>query len=59
LSDLAGKTELEKAQADMFLDCFADAAAPLTAIFFEKDEAKKVNKRPPSMKGLISLFYIL
>ena len=40
--DLAGKTDLEQAQVDMFIDCFEDATKPMLTFFFEKDEAKKV-----------------
>jgi len=38
---LAGKTELEQAQADMIVDCLEDTANPITPYFFEKDETKK------------------
>jgi len=38
---LAGKTDLEKAQVDMFIDCFEDSIKPILSFFFEKDEAKK------------------
>jgi len=37
----AGKTELEKLQADMIVDCMADLTNPLDPIFEEADEAKK------------------
>jgi len=39
--NLAGKTELEKAQVDMIVDCFVDAFKPAIAIFYEPDETKK------------------
>lgn len=39
---LAGKTELEKARADMIVDCSEDVTRELTKLFVEKDEAKKV-----------------
>ena len=40
---LAGKTELEKARADMIVDCTEDVIRELTKVIFEKDEAKKVH----------------
>jgi len=39
--NLAGKTELEQAQADMFVDCVEDSIKPFIFIFTEKDETKK------------------
>lgn len=39
--NLAGKTDIEKAQADMIADCFVDAFKPAVAVFYEPDEAKK------------------
>jgi len=39
--NLAGKTELEQAQADMIVDCLDDSVKPIYSFFFEKDEAKK------------------
>jgi len=38
---LAGKSELEHAQADMIVDCLEDTVKPIIKFFFEKDEAKK------------------
>jgi len=38
---LAGKTEIEKARADMLVDCMDDILKPTTAFFFEKDKAKQ------------------
>jgi len=38
---MAGKTELEHAQADMIVDCFDDAIKPMMEFFSQKDEAKK------------------
>jgi len=37
----AGKTELDKLQADMIVDCIVDLTNGLEPIFEEKDEAKK------------------
>jgi len=37
----AGKTELDKLQADMIVDCIVDLTNPLEPIFEEKDETKK------------------
>jgi len=37
----AGKTDLDKLQADMIVDCIVDMTNPLEAIFDEKDETKK------------------
>jgi glutathione S-transferase len=39
--NLAGKTELDQARADMLVDCFGDSVGPLIALFTEKDEAKQ------------------
>ena len=39
---LSGKTELDKAQADMLVDCFQDATNPAFVIFHETDDIKKV-----------------
>jgi len=39
--NLAGKTELEQAQVDMFIDCFEDTIKPFFQTFRETDEAKK------------------
>jgi len=38
---LAGKTELEHAQADMIVDCLEDSIKPIVSLFFEQDETKK------------------
>jgi len=38
---LAGKTDLDQAKVDMFVDCFEDSTKPMMGIFFETDEAKK------------------
>jgi len=39
--NLAGKNELERAQADMIVDCLEDSLKPILSFFMEKDEAKK------------------
>jgi glutathione S-transferase len=39
--DLVGKTELDKARADMIVECIDDLHKPTMFILFEKDEAKK------------------
>jgi glutathione S-transferase len=39
--NLAGKTELDQARADMIVDCFEDTVKPILSFFFEKDEARK------------------
>jgi len=39
--NLAGKTELEQAQADMLADCFEDSIKPMIPLFGEKDETRK------------------
>lgn len=39
--NLAGKTELDQAKADMLVDCYEDATKPIMAFFMEKDAAKK------------------
>merc|ERR1739844_772932 len=48
---LAGKTNLEGAQADMLVDCMSDFGNKFTPIFREKDEAKK-KEIPPFMKNM-------
>jgi len=42
---LAGKTELEHAQADMIVDCMEDTIKPILKFFFEKDETKKTEMK--------------
>lgn len=39
--DLAGKTDLEQARADMLVDCFEDTVKPMLKIMTEPDESKK------------------
>jgi len=39
--NLAGKTELDQARADMLIDCFVDTVQPLMAVFHATDETKK------------------
>jgi len=39
--NLAGKTELEQAQADMIVDCFEDSIKPMVAFYYEADETRK------------------
>jgi len=39
--NLAGKTELDQARADMIVDCLDDTLKPMLKFFFEKDEARK------------------
>jgi len=41
-ADLAGKTAVEQARADMLIDCFDDSFSPMLKFMFEADEAKKV-----------------
>jgi len=41
-AEIAGKTDLEQLQADMLIDCLEDGTKPLHALFFEKDETRKV-----------------
>jgi len=43
--NLAGKTELDQAKADMLVDCFDDSAKPIMMFFMEKDEAKKAEAK--------------
>jgi glutathione S-transferase len=43
--DLAGKTDIEQAQADMIVDCLEDSIKPILTFFFEKDEAKKAEAK--------------
>lgn len=39
--NLAGKTDLDQARADMLIDCYEDTVKPILAFFFEQDETKK------------------
>jgi len=39
---LAGKTDVEKAEADMIVDCVEDILQPLNNYFNESDPVKKV-----------------
>jgi len=43
--NLAGKTELDQAQADMIVDCMEDSIKPILGFFMEKDEAKKAEAK--------------
>jgi len=43
--NLAGKTEIEQAQADMIVDCLEDSAKPILQFAFEKDETKKAEMK--------------
>jgi len=42
---VAGKNEIEKAQADMVVDCIADVAAPVGPMRFEQDATRKAEQR--------------
>ena len=42
-TELAGKTDLEQAKADMIVDCVDDLTKPMIEFKFEADEAKKVD----------------
>jgi len=39
--NLAGKSEIDQAKANMVVDCLEDTLKPILKFFFEKDEAKK------------------
>ena len=41
-TDLAGKTDLDQARADMIVDCLEDLTKPLLIVMREQDETKKV-----------------
>jgi len=43
--NLAGKTDIDQAQADMIVDCLEDSIKPILTFFFEKDEAKKAEAK--------------
>ena len=47
---MAGKTELEQAQADMIVDCIEDMLKPEIVIIHESDEAKKVGMHFAQMR---------
>jgi glutathione S-transferase len=52
---LAGKTDLEQAQADMIVDCLEDALKPIFAFKFEtKDEAKKAELKKKFLEEQLS-----
>lgn len=44
LSGLYGKNEVEATRIDVACECIQDLVTPLMKMFFEKDEAKKVNE---------------
>jgi glutathione S-transferase len=48
--NLAGKTELDQARADMIIDCFEDTAKPMLAFFHESDEARKAELKKKFME---------
>jgi glutathione S-transferase len=54
---LAGKTDLEKAQADMVVDCLADAFKPAISVFYEKDEARKVEMKKKYIDEQLPQFF--
>jgi len=39
--DMAGKTDLDKARADMIVDCIDDVLKPTITFFFESDKARQ------------------
>jgi len=39
--NLAGKTDLDQARADMLIDCYEDTIKPALSFFWDKDEEKK------------------
>jgi len=43
--NLAGKTDLDQARVDMFVDCLEDSLKPILTFFFEKDETKKAEAK--------------
>jgi len=43
--NLAGKSELDEARADMIVDCFGDTVGPIVTFFMEKDETKKAEMK--------------
>jgi len=44
-TNLAGRTDLDQAKADMLVDCYDDATKPILSFFMEKDEAKKAEAK--------------
>jgi len=50
---LAGKSDIEKAQADMIVDCIADIAAPVGPMRFEQDAARKAELRDKYSKDAL------
>jgi len=56
---LAGKTDLEQAQADMIVDCLEDSTKPMLTFFFEKDEAKKAADKKKYVEEQLPSFLAL
>jgi len=57
--DLAGKTELDQARADMLIDCFVDSLEPLTAVFRAKDEITKAEAKKKYMEEQLPAYLTL
>merc|ERR1712223_1027564 len=53
--NLAGSTPLEKAQADMIVDCVSDFFGEMVKQYFEKDEAKKKEVAPAFIKNMTTI----
>jgi glutathione S-transferase len=61
--NLAGKTELDQARADMVIDCIDDTIKPAFGVYFETDETRKAalkkkfleEQLPTSLAGLESI----
>jgi len=57
--NLAGKNDLEQAQADMIVDCLEDSAKPILQFAFEKDEAKKAEMKKKFVDETLPNYFTL
>ena len=56
---LAGKSDLEKAQADMIVDCLGDIRLPTVAVRRETDETKKAELRATYSKDTLPPYILM
>ncbi|CAH1247069.1 HPGDS [Branchiostoma lanceolatum] len=56
---LAGKSNLEQAQADMFVDEISELLPKMAGLFFEKDEAAKAEKQKEVEELIVKTYTIL
>lgn len=57
--NLAGKTEIDQAQADMIVDCLEDSIKPILSFFHEKDETRKAESKKKYLEEQLPAFLTL